>query len=751
MLNYQTIEIDNFSGGLTDEYVGAPKEQFQRANNLFLTTLAKLATRDGSELDTNVLEARAKVSARIDLLLPSLHSTPLYKIAGGKFYYDNESTALTELQGPDATSLYNDIAVPSFAQWNNHLLIAGGLVAPVKVYIKGDAESGTPIRLRSAGLPKPSSGQTVAGGGGNYLYGFCFKYSYACKGRTFIDRSAFVTKQTAVGGSGATVSALPNFTNAVNEHWDTANIKVEIYRSKVNQSTLYYVGEVALGTTTYADATADGNLAVLAYIEGGNPDRDSPPECVFVHITENGVAYYGYCIDPESGEVIQNRVYQSLPGDIDSVPHTFFEDGFVGIVKGISSFRGTPIVFCDNTVYRLEGAFDALGAGSMRPRKIIDGVGALNHNGIVQTPEGVFFPGTDGFYWTDGFRTQKISDSFNQAYRTHFAGTAFLDQFKISGAYDPLKRQVWWTYKTSVNGVDFDGCYIFSLNFGIKLASSFSTIGGGNFVASSLLFSNGHMYRGHTNGYTFRHVEALRTDPKVDTLSPVANWGTSAIRYDYRSTYIDFGTSAFRKWVPGISVSLKMSTNVSVQVSTDRDAENSPKECREIKELSRAAWGEVGVLWGDPILYAKDQEIIERRVRIPTPGIRCIYRQFRVANSYTTISNSDILGLATVDPVGKTALLVNALTQNWPLDVMDYFLHFENDLYVRAFPITVRSDDTLTFSDPDGNSPPAGNYKWLLRGYAKGQVCTITALAPYFSPLTPSQRIFTETEAGGNA
>lgn len=756
MLNFQPLTIEDFSGGLTDELFGASPNQCAKAENFILTNNGKLRTRFGSELDVPAPEARAKISGntRVDALFPSLDPSNalLNKLSLGKFYYDDGS-AITELKGPQAVpeSAYSASIYPAWSVWNNHLFMTGAILKPLKIYLKGTADAAPSLRLRTAGLPQPGGTITRSGGtpSGAYIYAVCYKRTYRVADRAYIDRGPFNYSASMTGGGGCTVSGWTALTNGAGDHYELtgADAEVEIYRTKNGGSVLYLLATILNSATqSYTDSTADSGLSVPAYNADGSPDRDPPPACQFLHISQLGVGYYGWAQDPDSSSIYPNRVYQSIPNDPDSVPKTFYED-LDSNIRGISSYQGTPIIVCENAVYRLDGVIDQLGNGAMRPRKVASNIGGLNHNGIIQTPEGLFFCGTDGFYWTDGFKIFKISEQLNDTYRAKILSLSASDRAKAHGTYDPITRQVWWAYKDPTDSSELDAAFVLHLIFGIKPRSVFTTI---KATCASVLTDNGYVYRGDNNGYTFRHKLELKTDPRVDTGANVSTWGTSTIRYDFRTGYLDFGSVATRKWTPGFIVGLKAEGNLSIQPAIDRDGNNTPENTKEIKHTGQITWGGAGVLWGDERLWAADNDYVERKVALPSPGIRCTYRQYRLANAYTVIANSDTLATATVSFAAKIATLDDNSNGNFPSDALDYYIHFANDSYIKAFLITGRTDTVITFTDPD-NVAPNGSYKWMIKGYSKGQVCNLLHLTPLFAFLTPTQQPFRAAETGENA
>lgn len=775
MLDYQSLEIKDFSGGLTDNTVGTDPKRLARARNIFLTTDNRARVRDGSEVDVTAFDTRSYIPGhtRVDNILPPLDASThsyLLKISQGKFYYDNTTTTLTELQGPTSNSMFPSTStICSYAIWNSHALISGyngtTYYRPVKVYPKGSLESSPPFRLRSAGLPKPTFTPSIASGTKSVYYGFCYKYTYYVNGRTFIDRSAIKRVSTTLGGNGASLSGILALSNGSGENYDVTNVEVEVYRTVENGTQLFYLATLSYGTTTYSDTVSDAILitSTQAYTNGGIVDNDPPPKCKYVHVSELNLAYYINCVeirnDGGTAEVYENRVYQSKPNDIDSCNETLYAD-FDDKLVGGSSYKGVPIIGGKNNIYRIDGKFDSQGAGGMVPKKIANFVGLISHKSMVQTPDGVFFAGTDGFYWTDGYKVLKISQELNETYRDKITTASATDQERIEGAYDAINRRVWWTYKQDSDSTDQDSCFVFDLAKGIKPDACFTIMGGEGdeatdfategFEATALCYYQGYMYRGHTQGYCFRHKASLKTDPYVDTNVASLYWGTKAIIYDLATVYLNLGQDSVRKWTPQFVTNMKISSDISVQPLTDRDLEQTYREGKEIKEDFGASWMDPGLLWGDPALWSLDRQVIERKRHVATPGLRCSHRQYRFTNAYTVIAKSDTLGLATVNNTANTATLVNT-DNDWPEDCIDYYISFEHDDYTEQYPISARTSDTVLTITDSGNTLPTGNKKWMIKGYAKGQILHLLSLVAFFAPITDSQKPYQAGEESTNA
>jgi hypothetical protein len=498
-----------FGGGITDFHIDAAPDKYERADNFVVDSYLNLINRPGSEMDFAQSITRARVPAsvntrRIGLLAEQKTGTAanftLLKQSGDALYYDN-GTTLTELFGPGGASAF-DLSSPVSAQtafcatsWNEHTLITheAPFQKPVKVY----RDSGGVLRLRTAGLPRPDESFLYSGGtGANYIMALVHKYTYQVGDVEFVDRSApMFSELTNVGtvnpanSPNIAYSSLPSLANANGEHYDTANIKIEFYRTKNNGTTLYYVGEITNGTTTFTDTVSDNNLedGITLYTSGGEIRNDRPPKAKFVHATSD-FCYYASCIevavDSTDLELLPQRLYQSKRGDPDSVPASFFAD-IEEPITGISSVRSIPIVFGARSTYRIDGFVDNFGRGQLLPRKISDSVGAVGQLGIVQTNDGLFFAGSDGFYFTDGYSLTKLSEEFQDTY-AELVNTE-LKRKRIYGSHDINDKVVLWAAEWEDNNEGSDNRRVFVMDLDTRAFTTWSS--GYNGVAPTLMAS----------------------------------------------------------------------------------------------------------------------------------------------------------------------------------------------------------------------------------------------------------------------
>jgi hypothetical protein len=527
------------------------------------------------------------------------------------------------------------------------------------------------------------------------------------------------------------------------------NGKVRIYRTINNGSVLYFVAEVTNGTTSYADTTSDATLqlSTTLYTTGDVPDNDEPPRAKFIHIV-NGRAYYANV--KEGAEINPYKIIQSQPDDPDSVPASFFVQVNHEIV-GLSSFNSNLLVFAKNKIYRVSGVFDELGFGGMVAQEFSETIGATNHASIVQTRMGVFFCGNDGFYWTDGYRIQRLSDKIINTYKLLITDAD--QRAAIFGTYDRINDRVLWAFHSTTAQTENDTVYALDLRWGLRENSAFTTWSGTEFKPTSLCFHSGTLFRGDPRGYLFFHSEDIFTDRKVDVAVNAPDWEKQTIIWDYTSTSINFGTPMIRKWVNQILMSVKSESNVSIQILSNNDDGSAFKELKELRDDSHIVWGDPSIIWGQTTNDMTGEplwdfvRLIQQKRRFPRGGMRCNYKQIKFTNSFTNIWNSDRFKEAVVG--STTAVLPGT---DWTTDIVGYFITFESDNYTAEYLITAVSDDTLTFEvGMQQTAPATGTKKWIIKGYAKGHTLHLLGYILYFAPISKSFQPYTAQMVGGNS
>lgn len=740
------FDVSDFSGGITDAYVSGPASRYFEADNFLVDPNKKLIGRPGSKIEDETNYLLPVGHQRIGALIP--FGSYLLKQSGRSIYYIDQT--YKTLTGPSGFSVFSSgdaNSSVSFDQWNGHLFITNDAWSkPQKIFVD---ESGA-LRCVTAGLPymdAPSVSSSVQGTA-SYLYRFLYYRSYKIGDLTFEDWgpttqvSAFGFTQIELAS--ISISGIPVLDNGVDGNYDTSNIKVKIFRTIDAGTTFFCVGEVPNGTTTFTDSVSDSVAinSTLLYTEGGVVDNDPPPLSKFFTIC-NGYGYYGHV--QYEGQTFKTRVVQSIKSDPDSVPASFYIDLDDEIVA-LGSTRTHPIVFCKKSIYRIDGTIDELGRGVLTAEKISDNTGGVGQLSLVRTVDGVYFAGTDGFYFTDAFTVTKISNEFNQTYKSLVSTET--KKKRIYAAYEEAFRRVYWACQESDGQTDNDVIYVFDARFGIRPDGCFTTWSGG-WNPTSLAFVNGNLYRGDKLGYTFAHLLDESTDTNIDQGVPPAQWSKSAVLWNYTSCALDLGSEAVKKWVSKIQFKGANVSDLSLTIYSINDDTKEPKALSPIRFRGNAAWGRVDEPWGDITKAWNLSKMINQQRRFVSGGLRCTYKQVQFRNAFTAICNSDLFGLATASKDTKTVTLNTGYVSGWPGDSDGYFISFSTDGYKQTYPIVSRTEDTLTIADDNGSCPD-GVVKWEMFGYPKGEKIHILSYQLIYCILTDTQTMF-DGNTGANA
>lgn len=743
MIPTQPLEIEDFSGGITDFFIDGRPDQGEKMENLFINPNRKLFTRWGSE---------AAVPEQIPLGLFRISyidflNDDLFAFSQRRAYYDNAGS-WAEFLGPNGDPAFNSGDINSqvaSAEWEGHMFLTNSdYASPQKIYKDENGD----YQLRNAGLPEfNTTGLNITpppGAGASYVYTFIYKYQYKVADVTFIDRgptyqSDVIQGGTITTGNGTSIDLSTTLT--ANENWDDSAIEIEIYRTLNGGDDFFLVAAVPLGTANYVDETEDATLNTslgLYTNEGALPSLEPPPLAKFVHVV-NGTAYWANL--QTNAEDDEYLVRQSVPGEPDSVPADFFTRAEQKI-KGLSSIYDRPILMCDRYIYRIDNIIQANGVGNMDLRRIDDEAGCVSNNSIVATHKGLFWAGRVGFYWTDGFKVRKISRHLPDTYQLLVTNPTRAS--RIQGDYDASNERVIWTACRDEGDNEPDTLYSmdlkwFELHFE-RDEACFTTVTGGEFFRPTAIgFNNNKLYRGDTRGFVLEHAPNYFTDPRIDVITPVANWERQTIIHDYLSCFMDFGTKFIRKFVPRILISADNATNLSLAINSSNDNDRVKGELAPIRYRDNITWGEDLPLWGDPAAKWNSQGLIEQWRRFPAGGLRCNYKQIQLTNAQVQIVTSDLLGTATVNGTTKTATLGGS--SKWVNNAIDYVIAFENDDYTEEFVINQRTDTTITFNDPAGKAP-TGVFEWIIRGKPKGEVLKLNGYVIHYAMLSKSHTPF---------
>lgn len=753
MLQTQPLEIADFSGGITDNYIDCALNQYKEADNFIVVkngTLGKLLTRYGSDFLDSDHPKLAGVTPTVAGLV-SFKGNILAQ--SGKNISLKEASGWTVLTGPTGNSPLNegDTSDPMVVtEWNDHLIISNKKFSNVtKIYIDENGD----FQVRTAGLPALSTAPSASGtaGGNNYLYTVIRKHTYMVGTVEFEEVSDVlqleVENVNAPDVNPINFTSIPVLSNGATLNYATSEIKVEFYRTENAGTVFYKVGEVTNGTTIFSDTMSDSALlnSTTIYTTGGVLGYTAPPLAKFVHVVGD-VALYGYI--KSGSQLLQDRVLMSVPGNPSGVPALFFHE-LGQEITGISSIDGTPIVFCKKSIYRIDGLFDELGEGDSQRNRISSIVGCVSHHSIIQVPGGLYFAGNDGFYFTDGFNVRKVSSSFNKRYAPYVENET--QAARIYGAYDTIEQRIWWAVSSNAGLTEYnDKIFILDLNYGMSDSMCFTTASNGeSFRPTAICFHNGNLIRGDSRGYVFEHDSDRRADRKVETSVAPEDWTLETIVYNYESSATSFGTNMVRKWVTRLSIAARNETNLHLQITSIND------DRRGLADLSPVTFDGGNVLWGDPDLlwgtastvWNADGMLSDIR-HFPKNNLRCTLKQIKITNALGFVSNSDFFGLGTVDSVAKT-ITIDA-PKEWATYARDYYIYFENDGYTEGFLVTERTAQTITVEDSQ-NMLVDGAQKWIMKGQIKNEVLSLLSYTLHYSPLGMTQKAYKATDSGRNA
>lgn len=711
------ITLDDFSGGITDTPFNAPVNCGEKVDNLFIRKDKTLETVSGIEIFSPTAY-RIPTGKRISLLR-KLSNGNFIAFSGKKAFYVT-TNGITELLGPTGNTALNegdDNTIVSADFFNEQLHVTNDAYAsPIKIYLN---DSGVP-QLRTAGLPRvpnfPAITMNASGTSKSYVYAFTHFYEYYVGSTLFADESTpiYLTKAGTEPNTGtpASITSIPTLQNGTTGNFDTANIKIKIYRTTGNGSVFYYVGMVNNGTGTFSDTKTDTILQtenIGLYTNGGIANNDLPSPSKFFF--ECNDTYYYLNV---SGKPF--RLKQSITNDPDSSPESFFLD-LKATIKGGSGVGRSPVILTENQVVRLDGILDEAGQGVIQREVISHTVGGISHNSITKTSKGIYFAGTDGFYFTDGYSTPtKLAkkDAFSSKLDNTYKKLIATEQQKsrIQGTYDSLTNRVFWTVQESE--ADNDKIYIYD-----ETHDSFTSISNnGGIRPTAIAVSGNNLLIGDSNGYIFTMSASSFTHPVVDTSTTPDQWIETPIIYSFKSVQIDAGEPVLNKWWIKINVQGNPSTNIDMAINSYSNGEDSFKMLYPIRLSPSLVWGDPSFTWGNDKFTWDRLSSLNQTRNFSYGRLRSRQRQIEFTNSYFTInaSTTEINSYVNVNSATNMAILQRPDLFNFGLNNEGYDLLIQG----KGYRIISGTEDTLLLEDID-STLPSGSFPWEIRGLAKGQ------------------------------
>lgn len=150
--NAQTLEFEDFSGGITDDVIAEDRQSYADADNLLITDNKKLYTRPGSVIYDQVAWQIPAGSQRIGSLIDSRSLVNL-AIQSARNVYTQASSVWTTHLGPTGNPVFgagSSSSLVSWAEWKGHLYLTNDAGSEVMRLFKDG--SGV-VQVRNAGLP----------------------------------------------------------------------------------------------------------------------------------------------------------------------------------------------------------------------------------------------------------------------------------------------------------------------------------------------------------------------------------------------------------------------------------------------------------------------------------------------------------------------------------------------------------------------------------------------------------------------
>lgn len=471
------------------------------------------------------------------------------------------------------------------------------------------------------------------------------------------------------------------------------------------------------------------------YTNGGISASNQPPKCKYTW-TANDFVYYGGVYDGDT--FLSNRALQSVQLAGDWVPSQNSVD-FASPVVGGGSARNVNICLTETGVFRLEGSFGKDGSGSIVKQQISNQIGGISGSSVVVTEIGLFFAGTNGFYYTDGYQCIRISQELVTTFKN--ATKLPSQQRALKGVYDRANRRIFWTVRSSSTVLDNDIILAYDLNFGVTPSGVYTTLFGavGSWNPSALGFLENTLFLGDTDGYLYFSNADTKTDPLKDLATAPNTWETTYIPWEWRSTMMDFGGTAMRKFFSRIHHVGKNRGDVAIQYYITAD-NLVTQDLAPMRFIDNGGLGAV-----------------DQWRRVGGKKLRADLYQVGCKNGRFTVYNSDTYGGTPVfvSHIGAITT-ITMLASLIPLDSVGMSICFASNYYATEFVIQsiahAGSDTTLVLSDPTNAANSLLALRWEIRGFMKDQAFALDALTIWFEEqgnLGSQYRGYNSSEGGG--
>lgn len=436
------------------------------------------------------------------------------------------------------------------------------------------------------------------------------------------------------------------------------HIKVDVYRTKKNGNVYHkltdneVVNEEVSSDVLCTDTKWEFNLSDdelsdrVLYITGGEPDKTPPPKDTRFCYQIGNVAYYA----------TENRVYQSIPGEPEAVPETFFVE-FDSRITGLSGVRDRLIIFTEKQVYSNLNIINRVGDGRMFPEVIHETAGCISNKSAVSIEDICIWFGTSGIYFTDGRRVGKISDHLNNFYEKHIFGMSNELKADIDGSYDHINRRLLWSVpyydSNRVNlpqtrQLPFIGKpyhLVLDLKFSDLLRGMgvFNIYSGGNvYYPSAMSNYKNDVIFGTGQSYVLKFDKNTINDPSID-FAPLVDRATivrsprannlfkQPILWHLRSSLFDLQipiNKNIKQWF--ISAHTLTDLLFKVLVTTNNKRSNSGP----VLNNQPFKWNDENFTWGNERFVWDKTPVIDYKGRVE-PIDRATFSQFNITNEIT--------------------------------------------------------------------------------------------------------------------
>jgi len=438
MLNYQTLSINNFAQGLTDEY-RSNGTRFNKLDNFIVKENGSIRLRNGMMPVANMVS-----DAQVRSL--TMLGNDIVTLTGNKFYIKKDNA----VDDADA-DLYTATTTSNLAvahRWRNSVIVCPSVADYAGRIVK--RSDGTYL-AELASMPAVRATATNASSGITRLWAIALERTYVdADGFTYTEYSpeaygSIVTAETGtISVSFSNVAYMLGTTNCLT-NWNEkySSLKLTLFLTKKNGTVLFRAKSIdapKATPVTFSEINADA----LEANEVGNFFSEEPktsiPKADYFCISR-GTAWYA-SVDDGTGAK-RYRVMQSVQGMPTSVLSGAYYD-FDYPINGIADLSGTPIVLTDNAVFRIEGSIGIDGSGSIRAIKVSNSEGGISNGSMVVANDKLYYAGTDGFYVTDGYSAQNITGS--ELYKTYLEYTSTRTTTdKISGTFDRDNDIIYWS------------------------------------------------------------------------------------------------------------------------------------------------------------------------------------------------------------------------------------------------------------------------------------------------------------------